>query len=48
MSIQGPQESEGLKWVYGLKYQVEDKKPFFTQCYANDKDVIVCGHKIPM
>ena len=38
------QESEGLKGVFGLKffYLVEDKKPFFTQWYANGKDVIVC------
>ena len=48
------QESEDLKQVYGLKfslkfsYLVEDKKPFFTRCYANGKDVIVCGHEIPM
>ena len=43
-------ESEDLKQVYGLKfsYLVEDKKPFFTRCYANGKDVIVCGHEIPM
>ena len=45
-----PQESEGLKRIYGLKffYLVEDKKSFFTLCYANGKDVIVCGHEIPM
>ena len=45
-----PKESEGLKRVYSLKlfYLVKDKKPFFTRCYANGKDVIVCGHKIPM
>ena len=23
-------------------------KSFYTQCYANDKDVTACGHKIPM
>ena len=33
-----PQESEGLKGVYGLK-------PFFTQWHAKRKDVIVSGHK---
>ena len=42
-----PQESKGLKGVYGLKffYLAEDEKPFFTQSYANDKDVIVCAHE---
>ena len=45
-----PQDSEGLKQVYGLKFfhLVEDEKPFVTRCYENSKDVIVCGHKIPM
>ena len=40
--------SEGLKKVYGLKffYLAENDKPFFTQWYANGKDVIVCGHEI--
>ena len=39
------QESEGLKGVHSLKlyYLAEDEKLFFTQWYANDKDVIVCG-----
>ena len=42
-----PQESEGLKGVYGLKflYLAEYEKSFFTQWYANSKDVIVCGHE---
>ena len=41
------QESEGLKGVYGLKflYLAEYEQPFFTQWYANSKDVIACGHK---
>ena len=40
-------ESEGLKGVYSLKffYQAEDEKLLFTQWYANDKDVIICGHE---
>ena len=35
------------KGVYGLKffYLADDEKSFFTQWYANGKDVIVCGHK---
>ena len=38
-----PQESEGLKGVYGLKffYQAEDEKSFFTQWYPNGNNVIV-------
>ena len=33
---------------FGLKffYLAEDKKPFLTRCYANGKDVIICGHEI--
>ena len=42
-----PQESEGLKGVYSLNlfYLVEDEKPFFTQWYVNDEDVMVYGHE---
>ena len=42
-----PEESEGLKGVYGLKffYQADDKKSFFTQWCAHGKDVFVCGHE---
>ena len=38
-----PQESKGLKGVYGLNffYLAEDEKPFFTQWYANGKGVTV-------
>ena len=41
-----PQKS-GLKGVYSLKffYLDEDEKSFFTQWYANGKDVIVCEHE---
>ena len=42
-----PQESEGLKVGYGLKffYLAENVKSFSTHWYANDKDVIFCGNK---
>ena len=35
-----------MKGIYGLNffYLAEDEKPFFTQWYANGKDVLVCGH----
>ena len=35
-----------MKGIYGLKffYLAEDEKPFFTQWYANGKEVLVCGH----
>ena len=41
------QEPEGLKGVYGSKsfYLPKDEKHFFTQWYANGKDVIVCGYE---
>ena len=44
------QVSEGLKRVYGLKlfYLVKEENPLFTECYANGKDVIVCGHDMSM
>ena len=40
-------QSEGLKDVYGLKffYLAKNGKPFFIQCHASGKDVIVCGYK---
>ena len=43
-----PQEPEGLKVAYGLKlfYLAENEKPFFTQWYANGKDVIFGEHEI--
>ena len=39
-------ERSDMKGIYGLKffYLAEDEKPFFTQWYANGKDVLVCGH----
>ena len=39
-------ERSEMKGIYGLKffYLAEDEKPFFTQWYANGKDVLVCGH----
>ena len=39
-------ERSEMKGLYGLKffYLAEDEKPFFTQWYANGKDVLVCGH----
>ena len=41
------QESEVLKGVYSLQffYLAEDEKLFFTQWYANGKDITVCGHE---
>ena len=37
-----------VKGVYGLKvfYLAEDEKPFYTQRYSNEKDVVICGHEI--
>ena len=39
-------ERSEMKGIYGLNffYLAEDEKPFFTQWYANGKDVLVCGH----
>ena len=39
-------ERSEMKGIYGLNffYLAEDEKPFFTQWYANEKDVLVCGH----
>ena len=44
------QDSESLKRDYGLKllYLVKEENPLFTECYANGKDVIVCGHDMSM
>ena len=37
-----------VKGVYGLKffYLAEGEKPFYTQWYSNEKDVVICGHEI--
>ena len=39
-------ERSEMKGIYRLNffYLAEDKKPFFTQWYANGKDVLVCGY----
>ena len=36
-----------MKGIYALKFfhLAEDEQPFYTQWYANGKDVVICGHE---